>query len=37
MGHIINLIAKVFLFSNKSETFKVNIAVVESIRNFEGL
>ncbi len=36
IGHIINLIAKAFLFGNKSETFEADVAVAESVRDFEG-
>lgn len=33
--HIINLIAKAFIFGNKSESFKANIAIAKSINNLE--
>lgn len=35
MGYIINLIARAFIFGNKSETFEVDIAIAENINNFE--
>ena len=35
LGHIINLIAKAFIFGNKSETFKADIAIAENTNNFE--
>lgn len=36
MGHIINLIAKAFLFGNRSETFGADIAVAEGVSDLEG-
>lgn len=36
MGHIINLIAKAFIFGNKSETFEADIAIAENINDFEA-
>ncbi len=36
MGYIINLIAKAFLFGNKSETFEAEVAVAEGISDLEG-
>ncbi len=36
IGHIISLIAKAFLFGNKSETFEADVAVADDIRDFEG-
>lgn len=36
LGHIINLIAKVFLFGNKSEIFEAEVAVVEGRSDLEG-
>lgn len=36
MGHIINLIAKAFIFGNKLETFKADIAIAENTNNFEA-
>ena len=36
MGHIINLIAKAFLFGNKSESFEADVAVAEDISDLEG-
>ena len=35
IGHIINLIAKAFIFSNKSESFKANVAITESTNDLE--
>ena len=37
MRHIINLIAKVFIFSNKLETFKVNIAIAKNTNDFQAV
>lgn len=37
MGHIINLIGKVFIFGNKSETFKANIVIAENTNNFKAI
>lgn len=36
MSHIINLIAKAFLFGDKSETFEVDVAIAKGLRDFEG-
>ncbi len=36
IGYIINLIAKVILFGNKSETFEADVAVAEDVRHSEG-
>lgn len=36
MGHIINLIAKAFIFVNKSETFEADIAIAENTNDFEA-
>ena len=36
MGHIINLIAKAFIFGNKSETFEADIAIAENTNDFEA-
>ena len=36
MGHIINLIAKAFIFGNKSETFEADIAVAENTNDLEA-
>ncbi len=36
MGYIINLIAKAFIYGNKSETFGVDIAIVEDTNNLEA-
>ena len=36
MGHLINLIAKAFIFGNKSEIFKADIAIAENINDFEA-
>ena len=36
MGYIINLIAKVFIFDNKSETFKADIAIAKNTNNFKA-
>lgn len=37
MRHIINLIAKAFIFSNKSETFEIDIAIVKNINDFKAV
>ena len=36
MGHIINLIAKAFIFGNKSETFEADIAIAENTNNLKA-
>ncbi len=36
MGHIINLIAKAFIFGNKSETFEADIAIAENTNDLEA-
>lgn len=36
MGYIINLIAKAFLLSNKSETWESKVTVAENSPDFEG-
>lgn len=36
IGHIINLIAKTFLFGNRSEAFEADIAVAEGVSDLEG-
>lgn len=36
MGHIINLIAKAFIFGNKSEIFEADIAIAENINDLEA-
>lgn len=35
MRHIINLIAKSFLFDNKSKNFETNIVIVNGINNLK--
>lgn len=35
MRHIINLITKTFIFNNKSEIFKIDIAIAKNITNLE--
>lgn len=35
IGHIINLIAKAFIFGNKSESFEADVAIAESTNNLE--
>ncbi len=35
MGHIINLVAKVLIFGNKSESFEADVAIVESTNDLE--
>lgn len=37
MGHIINLIVKIFIFSNKSETFEVNIVIDKNTNNLKTI
>ena len=36
MGHIINLIAKTFIFGNKSETFEADISIAKNTNNLEA-
>ncbi len=36
MGHIINLIAKAFIFDNKSETFEADIAIAKKTNDLEA-
>lgn len=36
MRSIINLIAKVFIFANKLEIFKADIAIAKNINNFKA-
>lgn len=36
MGYIINLIAKAFIFDNKLETFKIDIAIAKNTNNFKA-
>ena len=36
MEHIINLIAKAFIFGNKSKTFKADIAIAENTNDFKA-
>ena len=36
MEHIINLIAKVFIFGNKLETFEADITIAENTNDFEA-
>ena len=36
MGNIINLIAKAFLFDNKSEIFEADIAIAKNTNDFEA-
>lgn len=36
MGYIINLIAKVFIYGNKLETFKADIAITKNINDLEA-
>ena len=35
IGHIINLIAKAFIFSNKSKSFEADVAIVESTNDLK--
>lgn len=35
MRHIINLITKAFIFNNKSENFKTDIAIAKNIINLK--
>ncbi len=35
IGHIINLVAKTFIFGNKSESFEADVMIVESTNNLE--
>lgn len=36
IGHIINLIAKAFIFNNKSEIFEANITIAKNTNNLEA-
>ncbi len=36
MGHIINLIAKAFIFGHKSETFEADIVIAKNTNDLEA-